>query len=166
MVFAFSLSIDSVGSLLCYSNSIWFAESSWVCNQRFMAIKGSWIAGDGSQDLICINAPTNYSDRLVFFELVISFVNNWDWSNFVIFGDFNSMLRGQERWGWMVLVEPMRIYAILFMLLIFMISRSRDHLLRCLDMVRMLLIVGLIGSSFQIERDPGFLMSVKRLPFV
>lgn len=55
--FTFSLSINSVGGILCCWNSTVFAESSRVCNLRFVVIKGSWTVGDGHQGLICIYAP-------------------------------------------------------------------------------------------------------------
>lgn len=36
---------------------------------------------------------------MTFFNSLISFVNSWGYRDFVIFGDFNAVLRGDERWG-------------------------------------------------------------------
>lgn len=99
MDFAFSLSIDSGRGILCCWNCAIFAKSSRVCNARFMAIKGFRIIGGGPQGLICNYVPTDHSYRLVFFDSVISFVNNWDCNDSIIFGDVNSVHRDHEQWG-------------------------------------------------------------------
>lgn len=60
---------------------------------------------------------TNHSDRLEFFLLLVTFVSSWDCRDYIIFGDFNAVLRGDEKWGCngfdsasndlVVLVEPL-----------------------------------------------------------
>lgn len=49
--------------------------------------------------LISIYAPTDPSERASFFFSLVNFISNWDCSDFVVFGDFNSVLHGEDRWG-------------------------------------------------------------------
>lgn len=99
MGYAFFPSNDLVSSLLCCWNCAHFSKSSKVCQPRLIAVKGSWITGDGLEGLIYIYALTEYSVRVVVFQSVISFVNNWVCSDFIIFGDFNWVLRGEKQCG-------------------------------------------------------------------
>lgn len=132
-------------------------KSSRVCNPRFVVITGSWIVGDGPQGLIYIYAPTDFSERHVFFDLHIYFVSNWDYSDSIFFGDFNSVLQGQEWSG-------VNGFGLAFMDLCnfvdaSMISRFRVLLSHSLGTVRTLTSVGLIGSSSLMGQDLDFLMS-------
>lgn len=54
------------------------------------------MVGDRPKGLLCIHAPNGLMDRLAFFESLISFVNSWGCTGFVIFEDFNSVLHGVE----------------------------------------------------------------------
>lgn len=56
MGFTYSPSVDSIGGLICCWDSAHFAKSTRVCFPRFIAIKGSWIVGDGPGGLICVYA--------------------------------------------------------------------------------------------------------------
>lgn len=90
--FAFLSYVDLAGDLLFCWDYAHFFELSRVCQPKFVAIKGSWIAGEGLRGLIFLYAPTEYLERVVFFNSIISFVKNWDCIDFIIFGDFNSVL--------------------------------------------------------------------------
>lgn len=99
MGFAFSLFAESAGGILYIWDAAWFTEVFRVCHPKFVAIKGSWIAGVGPIGLICIYAPNNHTERVGFFEFPISFVNAWGCYNFIIFGDFNSVFSREEKLG-------------------------------------------------------------------
>lgn len=53
-----------------------FIEQCRVCEPRFVTVKGSCVVGDGSQGLICIYAPNELSEKEVFFQNLIYFVQN------------------------------------------------------------------------------------------
>lgn len=96
--FAYTPAIDSFGDITCW-NSASFTKSSRFCYARFIAFKSSWLARDGNESLICIYAPNDYADRVNFFDSIKSFVHNWKCRDSIIFGNFNSILHGDERWG-------------------------------------------------------------------
>lgn len=56
------------------------------------------MAGDGPEDIICIYAPNELAERVAFFDSLIAFINSWGCEDYVIFGDFNSVMLGNERW--------------------------------------------------------------------
>lgn len=66
---------------------------------NFFIDRDSWVASNGHEGLICIYAPNNLAYKVFFFDNIISFVQNWDCRDFVIFGDFNCALHGEEYWG-------------------------------------------------------------------
>lgn len=70
-----------------------------MCESRFVAVRGSWIVGDGPLGFICIYAPNKPLERQSFFHNLISFVHNWECSDFIVFSNFNSILYDEERWG-------------------------------------------------------------------
>lgn len=53
-----------------------FVVLARFCQPRFDTGRGSWAAREGLKGLICIYAPNEYSNRLVFVESIISFVHN------------------------------------------------------------------------------------------
>lgn len=62
-------------------------------------MKGSWSAGDSPKDFICIYALNDYNERVAFFDSITSFMHKHECKDFIIFGDFNSILHGDECWG-------------------------------------------------------------------
>lgn len=59
--FALSPSVDRAGGLICYWNLSSFQEEARVYQPRFVAIKGSWVARDGPEGIICLYAPMDHS---------------------------------------------------------------------------------------------------------
>lgn len=70
-----------------------------MCLHRIVAIKGYCIASEGPEGIICIYAPNNLEERVFSFHNLISFIDGWGSRDFVIFGNFNFVLDGAERWG-------------------------------------------------------------------
>lgn len=47
--------------------------------------------------MICVYAPTDHRERGGFFDSLDHFIGQWDCDNFTLFGDFNVVLRSEER---------------------------------------------------------------------
>lgn len=97
--FAWSLAVNRSGGIICCWNLSSFCETSRVCQPQFVAITGSWIARDGLEGIICIYAPNDLSERVDSFESLGHFVTQWNCHDYIILGDFNSVLLSGERWG-------------------------------------------------------------------
>lgn len=110
MGFAYSPTVDLVGGIICCWNCARFQECSRFCDHRFVVIRGSWIAGSGPEGLTCIYAPNDLVERVEFFSSLHLFITTWGCS------DFNSVLKGDERWGLMDLDKLLRSHAILWTL--------------------------------------------------
>lgn len=95
MEYAFSPFNESAGDIICCWNSTLFVESDRTCNMRFVAVKGHWRSNDGLEGIISVYTPR---ERIDCFNTIVSFVQIWDCSDFVLFNDFNAMLLGLERW--------------------------------------------------------------------
>lgn len=67
--------------------------------QTFVVIKGPWVGAVGPEGLICVYSLTNSGDRLGLLENLSLFIEQWDCSNFALFGDFNAVLNLEERWS-------------------------------------------------------------------
>lgn len=76
-----------------------FSEFDWFCHPKFVAIRASKVVGDGLKGITCIFAPNDLSDKVTFFNVIIFFIQNWVCRDFIIFGDLNSILHGEEHWG-------------------------------------------------------------------
>lgn len=87
MGYAFSPFIKLVRGILCVWNCARFLELARVCQPIFIAVKGSWVAGEGPQGLICLYAPNDQSDRLTFFDF------------FYLFYQFLGVHRFHHLWG-------------------------------------------------------------------
>lgn len=96
--FSYSLAIYSAGAIIYCWNGVIFTKSYRLRQPRFVAIKGTWALRDGLEGLICIYAPNEYSDTVMFFDTIIAFVQSWECTDFIIFDDFNSILHRDERW--------------------------------------------------------------------
>lgn len=73
--------------------------SKCVSEHRFVVVKGQWINSCGLEGLVCVYAPMDKSERSGFSDTLVQFIGQWECQNFVIFGDFNSVLNSEERWG-------------------------------------------------------------------
>lgn len=65
--YAWSPTINRVRGIICCWNLANFRKTSRFCQSRFVVVKGSWIAMDGPETIICIYAPTDLSERVAFF---------------------------------------------------------------------------------------------------
>lgn len=65
--FALYSFIKTATGILYFWNYAQFCESPRVCEPRFIANRGFWIARNGREGLICNVAPNDYSERVVFF---------------------------------------------------------------------------------------------------
>lgn len=84
---------------MCFWNGDSFVESVRYCHPKFAVVKGFWAFGVGPWRLLCLDAPNELSERIIFFDSIISFVLNWECRDFIIFGYFNSTMHGEEWWG-------------------------------------------------------------------
>lgn len=100
MTFLSSLSTQSAGSILCCWNTSLFIELSRCCNQRFVGIRENWRFGEGPKWIIFVYTPINVANnRIDYFNSIVSFVQDWEHSDYIIFTNFNSVIQGSERWG-------------------------------------------------------------------
>lgn len=120
--------------------------------------------GDELEGLICIYTPNEYQ-TVVFFETLISFVNFWDCRDFVIFGDFNYVLRGDERWGANGFGVTSKELCFFLTRLSFMIFLFGGFSFTCFGSVRTYPEVGSIDSSFFTVSVRGSLICARRLSF-
>lgn len=97
--FSFSLAVDSPRGLIYCWNYVFFIESSRLCHPKFLAIKCSWATEGGLERIICLCSLTILSERVVSFETITAFLQNWESNDFIIFEDFNSVMYEDERWG-------------------------------------------------------------------
>lgn len=77
--------------LLVFRNLLGFSSCVVVL------LKGARLLGDMPEGIIWLYAPTNHRERSSFFSSLISFISKWDYRDFIIFGDFNVILSGDER---------------------------------------------------------------------
>lgn len=73
--FAWSPTNESAGVIICCWNLASIRKTSRVCQSQFVSIKGSWVAKDAPEVLICVYAPTDHSERIEFLSLA-SFVSS------------------------------------------------------------------------------------------
>lgn len=99
MTYNYSLSIESAGGILHCWNASLFIELARSCTNRFVAIKGHWRSDDMLQGIICVYAMNNLIERIECFNSINSFAQDWECSDYIIFGDFNAILQGFKRWG-------------------------------------------------------------------
>lgn len=59
-------SIDSMRDIICCWNLATSLESSQFCHPRMIAIKEAWTSSVGPKDFLCIYAPNNSIDLVVF----------------------------------------------------------------------------------------------------
>lgn len=74
MKFAFSLSNETVGGILCYWNPSLFSELDITCNQHFVVVNGHWNSNDGPKVIICVYSSNNQLERIDCFNSLIAFV--------------------------------------------------------------------------------------------
>lgn len=66
--------------------------SECVVDQRFIAVKGQWVGLIRPDELICVYAPTDQSERVGFFGTLAQFIDQWDCHNYVLYSDFNTII--------------------------------------------------------------------------
>lgn len=92
MGFTFSPSTKTTRGIICCWNSSLFIASDTFCNPRFVVAKGHCSSCEGPVGIICVYAPNNLPDRIECFNFIVSFIHEWECSDYIICGDLNVVL--------------------------------------------------------------------------
>lgn len=99
--FTISPSNERAGDIICCWSFASFRESIRVVSLVLVQSNGVGLLWKNCRvSSIFTSTSTNFAERATFFQFLISFVLDWEFGNFIIFGDFNATPNSEERWSY------------------------------------------------------------------